>query len=103
VRRILDAYRLSPTGGGLALALGAAILVLILGPKHDEAPALIVIVVVVAIFAVQGGGSQARFKRSLDEHGGGPDTSRRRLGEPDPHVEKAGLDEVSTHERDTAE
>jgi hypothetical protein len=81
VRRLLDTYRLSPAGGGLALLLGAAILVLILGPKHDEAPALIVIVVVVAMFAVQAGGSRASMTRSLDERRGEFGPPRPRLGD----------------------
>lgn len=81
MKRILDTYRLSPAGGGLVLLLGAAILVLIVGPKHDEAPALIVIVVVVALFAVQSGGSRARFTRSLDERSGEVGPRRHRLGD----------------------
>jgi hypothetical protein len=53
VRRLLRSYRLSPIGGGVALVLGAAILVLAVGPKHDEAPAFVVIVVVLALVCVR--------------------------------------------------
>jgi hypothetical protein len=103
VKRILDTYRLSPVGGGLVLLLGAAILVLIVGPGHDEAPALIVIVIVVAVFAVQGGGSRASFTRSLDERRSEFGPARPRLGDPRQDAEATDQDEAWTRERERRE
>jgi hypothetical protein len=53
VRRLFGAYRLSPVGGGVVLVLGAAILVLAVGPQHDQTPAVVVIVVVIALICVR--------------------------------------------------
>jgi hypothetical protein len=99
VKRILDTYRLSPAGGALALLLGAAILVLAIGPKHDQAPALIVIVIVVAVFAVQGGGSRAPFTRSLDERRSEFGPPRPRLGDPGQDAEAVDQDDARERER----
>ena len=52
MRRRPSAYRLTPAGGAMIFILGAAVIVLLLGPRYDEAPAFIVIVVVLAIFVV---------------------------------------------------
>jgi hypothetical protein len=103
VKRILDTYRLSPAGGGLALLLGAAILVLVIGPKHDRAPALIVIVIVVAVFAVQGGGSRVPFTRSLDERSSEFGPPRPRLGDPGNDAEETAQDEAWARKRERRE
>ena len=41
-----------PGGGALVLVLGAALIVLLLGPRHDEGPAFIVIAIALALFVV---------------------------------------------------
>ena len=45
----LAAYRLTPAGGALLFVLGAALIVLVIGPRHDEGPAFIVIAIVLAM------------------------------------------------------
>jgi hypothetical protein len=52
LRRRLAAYRRTPGGGALVLVLGAALIVLLLGPRHDEGPAFIVIAIALALFVV---------------------------------------------------
>jgi hypothetical protein len=54
VRRLLGSYRLTPAGGALIFVLAVAVVVLLLGPRHEEAPAFVVIAVVIAILAVRG-------------------------------------------------
>lgn len=103
MKRILDTYRLSRAGGGLALLLGAAILVLVIGPRHDQAPALIVIVLVVAMFAVQGGGSRASFTRSLDERRSEFGPPRPRLGDPGQNADETDQDDSRARERERQE
>lgn len=53
--------RPTPAGGAMVFVLGAALIVLLVGPHHDETPALVVIAVVLAIFVVglvqRGGGA----------------------------------------------
>jgi hypothetical protein len=44
--------RLTPGASGLLLVLAAAVTVLVVGPAHDEAPALIVIAVALAILVI---------------------------------------------------
>jgi len=55
VRRRLAAYRLTAAGGALLFILGAAVIVLLRGPRHDEGPALIVIVLVLFAFLMGSG------------------------------------------------
>jgi hypothetical protein len=52
VRRLLRGYRASPVAGALLLVLTAAILVLLLGPHSEEAPAFVVIALVVTLLVV---------------------------------------------------
>jgi hypothetical protein len=61
VKRRLAAYRLTPAGGGLLFILGAAVIVLAIGPRHDEGPAFIVIVLVLFAFVI---GSSPMSRRS---------------------------------------
>jgi hypothetical protein len=49
VRRLARLYRRSPASGGLVLVLGAAILVLLVGPRHDRTAALVVIALTLLI------------------------------------------------------
>jgi threonine/homoserine efflux transporter RhtA len=53
VRRLLRAYRTSPIGGGVALVLVAAILVLAFGSRQSETAAWVVIAVIVAIVCLR--------------------------------------------------
>jgi hypothetical protein len=46
--------RAPTTSGGLILVLGAAVMVLLVGPKHDETPAIVVIAAVLALLALAG-------------------------------------------------
>jgi uncharacterized protein with von Willebrand factor type A (vWA) domain len=57
---------MSPVGGGVALVLGAAILVLAVGPANDRTPALVVIVAVLAVICVR-----AVWAHERERHGGG--------------------------------
>ena len=52
MRRLLDSYRVSHVVGPMLLILTAAVLVLLLGPRHDEAPAFVVIGVVLAMMVL---------------------------------------------------
>jgi hypothetical protein len=54
VKRLLRAYRLSPVGGGVVLVLGAAILVLAVGPQQDRTPAVVTLVALIALLCVRG-------------------------------------------------
>ncbi len=53
MRRLLGAYRMSPIGGGVALVLAAAILVLAFGPATDETAAIVVIAVIAAVVCLR--------------------------------------------------
>jgi hypothetical protein len=90
VRRLLNAYRLTPVGGAMVFVLLAAVLVLLLGPRHDEGPAFVVIAVVAAIgvtSAVPGGMSRYRDK-DLPESREEFRPRRCRLGDvPDPEIQ----------------
>lgn len=59
------AYRLTAAGGALLLILGAAVIVLAFGPRHDEGQALIVIAITITMFVV--GGAFAG-RRERDAH-----------------------------------
>ncbi len=50
MRRRLADYRLAPAGGALMFVLGAAVIVLLVGPHHDHRPALILLVIALAVF-----------------------------------------------------
>lgn len=53
MRGPLGANRFGSIGGAIMLVLGAAILVLAFGPRHDQTPALTVIVIVLALICVR--------------------------------------------------
>jgi hypothetical protein len=67
MREKLRAYRLTPAGGALVFVLAAAVLVLLIGPKHDQAPAFVLIVLVLFMFVVQSGGLRSPRGRGLGE------------------------------------
>jgi hypothetical protein len=65
MKRWLGSYSLTPAGGAMIFLLIAAVAVLLLGPKHDEVPAFIVIAGVLAMFAMGSspGGIRQRGRR----------------------------------------
>jgi UDP-N-acetylmuramyl pentapeptide phosphotransferase/UDP-N-acetylglucosamine-1-phosphate transferase len=62
MKRRLSAYRMTPAGGALVFVFGAALIVLLIGPHHDERAAFIVLVVSLACF-VMGAAANARSGR----------------------------------------
>src|SRR5271166_1962429 len=50
--------RMTPAGGGLIIVLAAALVVLAVGPGHDQLPAVVVIAAGAAIFAIPRVGSR---------------------------------------------
>jgi hypothetical protein len=65
MKRWLGSYSLTPAGGAMLFLLIAAVAVLLLGPKHEEAPAFVVIAVVLAMFVMGSspGGIRQRGRR----------------------------------------
>lgn len=59
----LAAYRLTPSGGALLFILGAAVIVLVLGPRHDEGPAFIVIAIVLTMLFLSSSPMAGRGRR----------------------------------------
>ena len=49
----LGAHHLTAAGGALLFVLGAAVIVLLLGPRHDERPAFIVIAIVLTMIVLK--------------------------------------------------
>jgi hypothetical protein len=69
VKRRLAAYRLTPAGSGLLFVLGAALIVLLIGPHHDEGPAFIIIAIVLFMLVLGAAppGRWPSFDQSLSE------------------------------------
>jgi hypothetical protein len=55
VRRLIGSYRMNGSGSAMVFVLTAALLVLILGPRHDRAPALVVLAILIAMVGVRAG------------------------------------------------
>jgi hypothetical protein len=54
---LLDArQRVTPTGGAIALLAIAALLVLLIGPRHDHTAAIVLLAVLAAVLAVRSAG-----------------------------------------------
>lgn len=80
MRGLLSAYRRSPAGGGLVLVLGAALTVLIVGPKYDQTPAIVVIAVVGVIVAMGLAGARRGRGGEQGDPGGRPPGGEARRG-----------------------
>jgi hypothetical protein len=82
MKRRVRPYRSSQAGGALVLVLAAAVIVLAVGPKHDQVPAFVVIGVVVAMLVMPDGGRRFGIGRSNEERRAGhPETDRVREAE----------------------
>ncbi len=62
MKRRLTAYRVTPAGSAMVFVFAAALIILLIGPHHDERPALIVLGVVLGFFAL-GAGANLRSGR----------------------------------------
>jgi hypothetical protein len=89
VRRRLAAYRLTRSGGALLFVGGAALIVLSVGPRYDQRPALIVIVIALAcfLFGAASGTRSASFGDMADGREGFPRPAPGAGGPPDPPAE----------------
>lgn len=68
MRHRLSSYRVAPAGGAMLMLLIAAVALLLLGPKHDEVPAFVVIAVILAIFVVGSSPGGLRTRRTFSEY-----------------------------------
>lgn len=90
MRSRLRSYTVTPAGWLVLMLTLAALVVLAVGPRHDEGPALVVLVICLLTIVAQAGGVRGAI-RTLDEHRAEFRPTQRRAGEEVDQAEQERL------------